>query len=117
LQRAWLAQLGAHGLVRGSFVPPEPIWQLRDLARTLVAVQHAILTAIWNTGTTGTLYDDPGADFYTRLHPAKAKHRAIERLRRMGYRVTSSPPGHSKGPRREGIFASAAHEGGQRYSW
>ena len=24
----WLAQLGAHGLVRGSFVPPEPIRQL-----------------------------------------------------------------------------------------
>ncbi|GAC1445342.1 MAG: hypothetical protein NVSMB55_25920 [Mycobacteriales bacterium] len=31
---AWLAQLGAHGLVRGSFVPPEPIRQLRDLTRT-----------------------------------------------------------------------------------
>src|SRR4051794_24382992 len=27
----WLAQLGAHCLVRGSFVPPEPIRQLRDL--------------------------------------------------------------------------------------
>jgi transposase len=31
---AWLAQLGAHGLVRGLFVPPEPIRQLRDLTRT-----------------------------------------------------------------------------------
>ena len=31
---AWLAQLGAHGLVRGSFVPPEPIRRLRDLTRT-----------------------------------------------------------------------------------
>lgn len=31
---AWLAQLGAHGLVRASFVPPEPIRQLRDLTRT-----------------------------------------------------------------------------------
>jgi transposase len=31
---AWLAQLGAHGLVQGSFVPPEPIRQLRDLTRT-----------------------------------------------------------------------------------
>jgi transposase len=30
---AWLAQLGAHGLVRGSFVPPIPIRQLRDLTR------------------------------------------------------------------------------------
>lgn len=30
---AWLADLGAHGLVRGSFIPPEPIRQLRDLTR------------------------------------------------------------------------------------
>jgi hypothetical protein len=28
-----LAQLGAHGLVRGSFVPPAPIRELRDLTR------------------------------------------------------------------------------------
>ena len=31
---AWLADLGAHGLVRASFVPPEPIRRLRDLTRT-----------------------------------------------------------------------------------
>jgi transposase len=35
---AWLAQLGAHGLVRGSLVPPEPIRQLRDLTRTRTAL-------------------------------------------------------------------------------
>jgi transposase len=35
---AWLAQLGAHGLVRGSFVPPEPIRQLRDLTRTRTSI-------------------------------------------------------------------------------
>ncbi len=35
---AWLAQLGAHGLVRGSLVPPEPVRQLRDLTRTRTAV-------------------------------------------------------------------------------
>lgn len=34
----WLAQLGAHGLVRGSFVPPEPIRQLRDLTRDRTAI-------------------------------------------------------------------------------
>lgn len=33
---AWLAQLGAHGLVRASFVPPAPIRELRDLTRTRV---------------------------------------------------------------------------------
>ena len=30
---AWLAQLAAHGLLRASFVPPEPIRELRDLTR------------------------------------------------------------------------------------
>lgn len=35
----WLAELGAHGLVRGSFVPPWPIRQLRDLTR-----QRTLLT-------------------------------------------------------------------------
>ncbi len=35
---AWLADLGAHGLVRGSFVPPEPIRQLRDLTRTRTTI-------------------------------------------------------------------------------
>src|ERR1035437_5290636 len=35
---AWLAQLGAHGLVRGSFVPPAPIRLLRDLTRARTAI-------------------------------------------------------------------------------
>jgi transposase len=30
----WIADLLAHGLIRGSFVPPEPIQDLRDLTRT-----------------------------------------------------------------------------------
>jgi transposase len=34
----WLAQLGAHGLVRSSFVPPPTIRELRDLTRTRTAV-------------------------------------------------------------------------------
>src|ERR1700741_2943244 len=34
----WLAQLGAHDLVRGSFVPPEPIRQLRDLTRARTGI-------------------------------------------------------------------------------
>lgn len=35
---AWLADLGAHGLVRASFVPPPPIREVRELtrARTII---------------------------------------------------------------------------------
>ena len=53
-----------------------------------VAIQRSMLTAIWHMGTTGTLYDDPGADFFTRLHPDRAKKRAIRQLEAMGYQVT-----------------------------
>jgi len=35
---AWLADLGAHGLVRASFVPPPPIRELRDLTRTRTVI-------------------------------------------------------------------------------
>lgn len=35
---AWLAQLLQHGLVRGSFIPPEPIRELRDLTRYRVTL-------------------------------------------------------------------------------
>lgn len=53
-----------------------------------VAIQHSMLIAIWHMGTTGTLYDDPGADYFTRLDPGRAKKRAIHQLETMGYRVT-----------------------------
>ena len=39
-------------------------------------------------GTNGCLYDDPGADYFNRLHPGRAKKRAIHQLEAMGYNVT-----------------------------
>jgi transposase len=53
-----------------------------------VAIQHSMLIAIWHMGTTGTVYDDPGADYFTRLNPNRAKNRAIHQLEAMGYKVT-----------------------------
>jgi transposase len=53
-----------------------------------VAIQHSMLTAIWHMAATGTLYDDPGADYYTRINPERTRTRAIRQLESMGYRVT-----------------------------
>jgi transposase len=53
-----------------------------------VAIQRSMLIAIWHMGRDGTLYDDPGADFFTRLHPERAKTRALHQLQAMGYQVT-----------------------------
>ncbi len=63
----------------------------RGPVKAIVAVEHTMLIAIWNMLTTGTLYQDPGGDFYTRLNPDKAKNRAVDQLRQMGYDVTLNP--------------------------
>jgi len=60
----------------------------RGPQRANVAVQHTLLTAIWNMGTTGTLYEDLGGDYYSRLNPERTRTRAVRQLEAMGYRVT-----------------------------
>src|SRR6476660_1474347 len=37
---SWISDLVAHGLIRSSFVPPEPIQALRDLTRTRTQMMH-----------------------------------------------------------------------------
>src|SRR2546429_9724372 len=54
---AWLAELGAHGLVRASFVPPEPIRVLRDLTRARTTIAAARTKEI---GRLETLLEDTG---------------------------------------------------------
>ena len=65
----------------------------RSPLKAVVAVERAMLVAIWHMGVTGTLYDDPGGDFYTRLRPERAKTRAVQQLTSMGYRVTLDAAG------------------------
>ena len=63
----------------------------RGPVKAIVAVEHAILVAIWNMAQTGEFYAAPGPDFYTRLRPDSAKNRAIAQLRGLGYDVTLNP--------------------------
>jgi len=63
----------------------------RGPVKAIVAIEHAMLIAIWNMLSTGAFYCDPGDDFYARLNPDKAKNRAIDQLRKMGYAVTLNP--------------------------
>jgi hypothetical protein len=44
--------------------------------------------AIWPCRRDSTLYEDPGAEFFTRLHPERAKSRALHQLEAMGNQVT-----------------------------
>jgi transposase len=63
----------------------------RGPMKAVVAVEHAMLIAIWNMLQTGTVFIDPGGDFFTKRTPDKAKSRAIEQLQSLGYTVTLEP--------------------------
>jgi transposase len=63
----------------------------RGPVKAIVAVEHAILIAIWNMLTNGVFYDDLGGDYYNKLNPERTKQRALNQLRQMGYDVTLNP--------------------------
>ena len=63
----------------------------RGKSKAIVAIQHTILVTIWNMAQTGALYDDLGADYYTRIQPTRTKRRAIRQLQELGYTVTLQP--------------------------
>lgn len=63
----------------------------RGPMKALVAVERAILTALWNMITTDTTYHDPGADYFTKRNPTRARQRAIDQLTKLGYDVTLTP--------------------------
>lgn len=63
----------------------------RGPMRALVAVERAMLIAIWHMLSTGELYQDPGPDYFTRRAPTKTKARAIHQLEALGYTVELQP--------------------------
>lgn len=63
----------------------------RGPMKAIVAVEHALLTAIWHMAHTGAEYQDPGADYYTRRDPERVRQHAMNQLQRLGYDVTLSP--------------------------
>ena len=63
----------------------------RGPIKAVVALEHAMLVAIWNMLQSGSTYADPGPDFYLLRRPDQARHRAVEQLRSMGFEVTLEP--------------------------
>ena len=59
----------------------------RGPMKAIVALEHSILTAVWNMLANGESYEDPGADHFTKLDPLKAKNRALRQLQNRGYEV------------------------------
>jgi transposase len=63
----------------------------RGPVKAIVAVEHAMLIAIWHMLTDNHEYHDPGGDYFTRRDPDRARRRAIDQLRAIGYDVTLTP--------------------------
>ena len=63
----------------------------RGPIKAVVALEHSILTAVWNMLANGGCYEDPGADHFTKLDPLKARNRAIRQLQTLGYEVIVTP--------------------------
>jgi transposase len=60
----------------------------RGKKRAIVAIERAILTAIWHMLTDGAYYEDPGPDYYLKHNPARRASKALRELTRLGYKVT-----------------------------
>lgn len=96
----WLkGALGAAALSiarhRGTFLNAkyQRLVKTRGRAKAVVAIEHTLLTLVWTMLTTGTLYDEPGPDYYARRDPQRAKNHAIDQLHALGYDITLQPRG------------------------
>ena len=49
-----------------------------------MAVQHAILVAIWHMLTTGSFHEDLGPDHFKRHDKERRKRHLVSQLRKMG---------------------------------
>ena len=91
------AALGAAALsianTRGTYLAAKyrRIAARRGPKKALVAIEHAILTAIWTMAHTGAEYDESGPDHYIRHNPERVKRHATNQLQRLGFNVTLTP--------------------------
>jgi transposase len=59
--------------------------------KTIVAIQHKIVTAAWHMLTDDAEYSDPGADYFTRLDPVRAMRRIVHQANALGYTIRFDP--------------------------
>ena len=68
-----------------------PIASRRGPIKAVVAIEHSMLIAIWNMLQSRATYNDPGKDYFSKRDPDRAKKRALDQLRNLGYTVTLEP--------------------------
>jgi transposase len=59
----------------------------RGAKKAIVAVQHAMLVALWHMLKRRVPHHDLGADYFDRRNTARLRHHHVRRLRQLGYQV------------------------------
>lgn len=94
LREALIEAARAAARTKGTFLSARysRIARRRGPNKAAVAIAHSILTAAWHMLSTGEIYQDPGADYYTkRIDPARNIRRHVTELEAAGYTVTLTP--------------------------
>jgi transposase len=60
----------------------------RGHKKALGAVKHTVICAVWHMLTTGEIYHDLGADYFTRRDPERRTKRLIRQLEQLRHTVT-----------------------------
>jgi transposase len=60
----------------------------RGHKKTLGAVKHTVICAVWHMLSTGETYRDLGPDYFTRRDPERRTKRLIQQLEQLGHTVT-----------------------------
>ncbi|MFW0794748.1 IS110 family transposase [Gordonia sp. CPCC 205515] len=63
----------------------------RGQGKAIVAIERTLITLIWTMITNHTTYTEPGPDFYQQRNPERAKNRALQQLRDLGWEATLQP--------------------------
>jgi transposase len=65
--------------------------RLGNKQKAIVALEHSILNSAWHMLSSDLNYQDLGGDYFLKLNPARACHKAIATLNSLGYAVRLDP--------------------------
>jgi transposase len=91
LRRALIESARAAARTKGTYLSAQysRIARRRGANKAAVAVANSMLFTVWHLLSTGTLYVDPGADYFERRHdPAVEAKRLARRIEALGFDVS-----------------------------
>ena len=79
---------------KGTYLPRRPLRPTGTRLgkqKTIVAVEHSILIAVWHMLTDNVDYHDLGGDYFTKQDPERAMRRIIRQANALGLTVRFDP--------------------------